>query len=162
MSVRLVKCRDCGRLFGSEFGQERCAACSRSFEDDFTRILEAVEQGGVETVEHIAVYTGMDEALVQKRAGESSTLSHLVIERRNCRACDDGIAEPGKAYCLRCLSMLHKGLHDATGALRAKIREQGYQPQYPQRSNRVHSRVSEKRGRLRQAVGSPAPQFRKY
>lgn len=120
MSVKIVTCVDCGRVFAAP-DAEICPQCAREQEEQFDRVKEYLKQnraGG--TVSQIAEALDLPERRVVRFLQEGRLTTEHVTGQYPCASCGEPISE-GK-YCQACREHLQATMERAAEGLRSQIR----------------------------------------
>lgn len=107
--MRILNCKECGKLFQYDGISKLCFQCRRADEEDFRKVKDYLYEFPKETVTTVAIETEVPEEKILRylREGklEISAESGILLE---CESCGEGIRS-GR-YCDKCAMELDRGL----------------------------------------------------
>jgi len=116
--MELKNCASCGRVFGSEQGEELCKKCrSNEYEDDFRKVREYLYDNPGAGVNEVSEATGVDKPRIMHYLREERI---EIVEEDNpflkCSRCGKSI-RTGK-YCAKCEDELKRELSGALSSMK--------------------------------------------
>ena len=115
--MELINCKKCGRVFGSEFGEQHCSKCRGNTDEDFRKVKDYLYDHPGATVQEVAEETNVDEKLIIKFLKQEKI---EIIEDENsvlnCERC--GVSIKTGRLCDKCKNEFKKELGGALSDLK--------------------------------------------